>query len=324
MPTVSVETGGRLHVGFCNLSLARERLYGGIGIGLERPVTVVRAEPAETITVDDGEAREYVERSVELLDLPGAAVSIEESLPRHVGLGSGTQLALAVLQAVAAAHERSVSVRELAPRLGRGGRSGVGVATFEDGGFVVDAGHPTTAFTAAPPARGDWSVPPVVATHDLPTDWRFVLVIPSESKGRSGPLEAESMRAVIEGADTRIADEIAGILVDRLLPAAAAGDIEAFGAAVSAIDRRNGAWYADQQGGTYRPPAGTIVSALRAEPSVFGTGQSSWGPTVYALTTRDRLDAVTAVASDALAATDHEGRVLTTPIADGGASTTRA
>ncbi|SEV86545.1 beta-ribofuranosylaminobenzene 5'-phosphate synthase family protein [Natrinema salifodinae] len=319
MATVSVSAGARLHVGFQNLSLARERLYGGIGVGLAEPRVTVTAEPAETIDADDRLVRAYARRATEILDEPGVAVSIEERLPRHVGLGSGTQLALAVLTATARAHGRDPRVRERAPAMGRGGRSGVGVATFEDGGFVVDAGHPTNRFTTEPPAEGDWTVPPVVARHDLPADWRFLVVVPDAEPGRSGDDEDASMRAVVERADPAVSDEIAGVVTRKLLPAVAAGRLEPFGEAVAEIGRKNGAWYADAQGGVFRPPAGALVEALEDCPVLSGVGQSSWGPVVYGVTDAAHVAEAEAAAEDALADRGLDGRVFLAEPAETGA-----
>jgi len=315
-----VTVGGRLHVGFQNLSLAHNRLYGGVGIALAAPRVDLHAERGDTIDCDDDAARPYVERVVDNLDVPGATIRVAERLPRHAGLGSGTQLALASLVGIADAYDRAVDPRAFAPTLGRGGRSGIGVATFERGGFVVDGGHPTERFTTAPPAEGEWTVPPVVARHSLPEDWRFVLVIPDAGPGRSGDEEDQSMRSVVERADPGIAEEISQLVTQQLLPAAATGDRSAFGSAVARLGRLNGAWYADEQGGVYRPPAGAIIDSLSAEPAVAGAGQSSWGPTVYALTSADYAADVADAARDALEATGERGRVAVTQPRNHGAT----
>jgi len=304
-----VSVGSRLHFGFQNLSLAHRRLYGGVGVALAEPRLELRAERSETVDCDDEAAREYVAAVVDHLDVPGARVRVDDDLPRHAGLGSGTQLALASLVAVAGAYDRSVDPRAVAPELGRGGRSGIGVATFEGGGFVVDGGHPTELFTTAAPERGEWTVPPVVARHELPDDWRFVLVVPDVSDGRSGEEEDQSMRTVVERADPTLAEDVAQLVTQHLLPAVASGDRTAFGAAVNRLGRLNGAWYADEQGGVYRPPAGELVAGLADESAVAGAGQSSWGPTVYALTGVDEAERVADAARDALTDTDHEGHV---------------
>jgi len=310
MSRTSVTAHARLHFGFCNLSLARERLYGSLGVALDRPSVTITASPAEAVGCDRAPIREYAERAVDLLGVDGAAVTVEGALPRHVGLGSGTQFALATLVAVARAHDRRVAVRARAPDLGRGGRSGVGVATFEDGGFVLDAGHPTARFTTDRPAIGRWSVPPVVARHPIPDDWRFLIVVPDTPAGPSGDDEDRSMRSVVESAPPAPSDRLAGVIARRVLPAITEGAAERFGAAVADVGRLNGTWYADEQGGVYRPPAGELVAALDDAPAVYGAGQSSWGPAVYGVTDAERADAARDAGRTALDAAGVDGRVL--------------
>jgi beta-ribofuranosylaminobenzene 5'-phosphate synthase len=330
--------GARIHFGFCNLSLSHERLYGALGLGLAEPRVVVDADPADRVRVeiaDDDcaadsaagsavrdDVSEYARTAADLLDVDGARVTVRESLPRHAGLGSGTQLATATLAAVAAAHGKAPRVRERAPMLGRGGRSGVGVATFEAGGFVLDAGHPTARFTTDRPADGEWTVPPVAARHEVPDDWRFLLVRPDADPGRNGDAEDDAMRTAIERADPGLADRIGGIVTRRVLPAIATGNPERFGAAVAEIGRLNGAWYADEQGGVYRPPVGDVVTSLSASPAVFGAGQSSWGPTVYGVTDAANADAAAVAGERALAEAGVTGSVAVVRAADGGAQVT--
>lgn len=306
---IRVESGGRLHFGFLNLSLSHDRLYGSLGVALDQPRVVVEAEPADGIRCNNERARGHAERACEVLDVPGVDLTVREELPPHVGLGSGTQLALSVLEAVARANGREADVRDLAPELGRGGRSGVGVAAFEGGEFVLDAGHPTGLFTTEAPARGKWTVPAVAARHRVPDDWRFLLVVPDAAPGKDGSEEDASMRSAVEAADPGLADRISGVVTRRVLPALASEDVAAFGAAVAEVGRLNGAWYADEQGGVYRPPVGGIVDALAGSPAVSGAGQSSWGPAVYGVTDRSRAEDALAAGRDALAAAGVDGTV---------------
>ncbi len=328
----TVRTAARLHFGFGNLSLAHARLYGGVGVTLDTPQLIVEAHPASSVIVADesGEAEairntvaSYAERVTELLELDGVSLTVHERLPRHVGLGSGTQLALAVYAATAAAHDRPVDVRETAPALGRGGRSGIGVAGFESGGFLLDGGHPTSQFTTDRPADGEWTVPPVIARHELPDDWQFVLVLPDAEPGRNGDDEDASMRSVVESADPALADEISAVLTRRVLPAAALGRRQEFGAAIGEIGRLNGAWYTDAQGGVFRPPVGRIVDELGTHPAIDGVGQSSWGPTVYGLTHADAVESARAAGRDALAVAGVEGEVLVATPRNNGATIER-
>ncbi len=333
---VRVSAGARLHFGFCNLSLSHERLYGALGVSLAEPRVSVEAAPSRGIRVELAEGvadarpsgstdalaadvRRYAERATSLLDVEGAALTVESVLPRHTGLGSGTQVALTTLAAIARAHGMEPQVRKRAPTLGRGGRSGIGVAAFERGGFILDGGHPTTRFTTERPADGDWTVPAVAARHPVPDDWRFLLVQPAAEPGRNGTVEDAAMRHAVERASPALADRIAGIVTRRVLPAIAEGRAEPFGAAVAEVGRLNGAWYADEQGGVYRPPVGDIVAALESSPAVFGAGQSSWGPTVYGVTTVEHVETAREAGRRSLAAAGVDGEVTVVRGANRGA-----
>ena len=94
----TVATGARLHFGFQNLALAHDRLYGGVGAALSEPRIVVEAERAPSVRVEDPDAAEFVPDVADLLGVEGARVTVSERYPRHAGLGSGTQLALACLE----------------------------------------------------------------------------------------------------------------------------------------------------------------------------------------------------------------------------------
>ena len=316
--TARVTGCARLHFGFQNLSPERERLFGGLGVALDRPRVVVEADPAADVrctaaaSVDDetvAAATRYAERAAALLEVDGARVTVERSLPRHVGLGSGTQLALSTLAAVARAHGREPEIRKYAGRLGRGRRSGVGIAAFEGGGFVVDGGRPTEAY----PVEGAddvSSVPPVTVRRDVPEEWRFLLVFPDVPPGKSGNDEDASMRAVLRRADPAIADRLGATVAQRVLPALVEENVARFGAAVSTVDRLNGLWYADEQGDTHRPPVGRIIDELADSPGVFGVGQSSWGPAVYGVTTTRHADAAREAGTRALERTGVGGDVM--------------
>ena len=102
-------------------------------------------------------------------------MTIDEVVPAHAGLGSGTQLALAVAAGVRRFHGLPLDVRGDAIRLGRGARSGVGIGLFDRGGLVVDGGRgPLT--TAAP----------VVSRMPFPEQWRILVVLDPHRQGVHG------------------------------------------------------------------------------------------------------------------------------------------
>jgi predicted sugar kinase len=55
----------------------------------------------------------------------------------------------------------------------RGARSGIGIATFEQGGLVVDGGRGKQTLT-----------PPVISRMTVPDDWRFILVFDQRGQGQ--------------------------------------------------------------------------------------------------------------------------------------------
>lgn len=294
---ISVETGARLHVGFRNLSQERDPLFGGIGIAIDEPRVEVIARAARDLSCTHRRAHTIAGRVISHLGVDGADITVRRTLPTHQGYGSGTQLALAVAVAIAHAHGIEPEVRSLAHLLDRGTRSGVGVACFESGGFIVDAGRPTDAMLA----RGSrHHIPPVDRHVPLPQDWRFLLVHPAIRPGRSGDREAQSIERTIETADPQIADRIEELLETNVLPGIQREDIERFGDGITGIDRLTGEWFAAEQGDAYRPPCDAIVASLAETDSIAGWGQSSWGPLCYGVTTQTSADEAIAAGEVAL------------------------
>ena len=141
---VRVDTPSRLQMGLLDLRGDLGRLFGGIGLALREPRTVVEASPAEDLAVtgvDADRARAVASRVLARWNLPGAALHVHRGIPAHAGLGSGTQLALAVARAVAESFGLAQDLGALVAATGRAARSGVGSWTFERGGLVVDGGH---------------------------------------------------------------------------------------------------------------------------------------------------------------------------------------
>ena len=84
---------------------------------------------------------------------PNVHINVKEAIPAHVGLGSGTQLSLAVAVALAKLFNVKASIQELTFAMDRARRTGVGTAIFETGGFVVDGGKAITNLMNLPSFR---------------------------------------------------------------------------------------------------------------------------------------------------------------------------
>ena len=87
-------------MGFVDLHGGRGRRYGSLGLALERPFTKVRLTAAVGVDADGPDAvraARCAKMLAEYFDLSsGVRIDVQESIPPHAGLGSGTQLALSV------------------------------------------------------------------------------------------------------------------------------------------------------------------------------------------------------------------------------------
>jgi beta-ribofuranosylaminobenzene 5'-phosphate synthase len=298
MTTVRVEAPARLHMGMLDVAGGGERRFGGLGVALSRPATVVEASASGDVTAEGPDAERALavaRRSREALGLSdGARVRVLEAIPAHVGLGSGTKLALAVTAAQAALAGRTLEPRAIARVAGRGARSAVGLWTFVLGGLVVEGGV----------RPGVEQPAPLLARHAVPDEWRCVLAIPNAEPGLSGGAEEQAFTRLRPDSDR--AALIAQLVLTSLLPGLAEGDITEFGAALTRVQRLVGESFASVQGGVFHPRAGPLVDALLRF-GAAGAGQSSWGPAVYGVVGDER--AGRELAGRMEAALDGAGRV---------------
>jgi beta-ribofuranosylaminobenzene 5'-phosphate synthase len=279
---VVVEAPARLHFGFIDLEGAGGRVFGSIGAALEWPQYVVEARPADRPHID-GEPDTELARILAALgdDLrpPGIALRVLQQIPRHRGLGSGTQRDLALAVAIARMAGHCPSGADLSARLGRGRRSGVGVATFDRGGLVVDAGIAQAGGTARagrPPA------PPVIFQRALPEDWHFVLATPPGEAGLHGGAE-EAVFRELRPMSAALVGRVSRLVLMEALPAILTDDIGQFGEAITEIQILMGEHFAPYQGGAYATELGRAIAEFARKHGAAGVGQSSWGPTVFAL-----------------------------------------
>jgi beta-RFAP synthase len=254
------------------------RRFGGVGVAVSGPAVVVEARPADELSVEGAEAERalaFARRCHDALGLQGGGhLRIVEAIPPHVGLGSGTKLALAVAQALVALHGRTVAAPALAEAVGRAARSSVGLWTFALGGLVVEGG-----------VRRDRERPsPLLARHAVPDEWRIVLVVPAAEPGLSGTAENQAFARLVPSAERSA--EIAQLVLTSLLPALVEQDVEEFGGALTHVQQLVGDAFAEVQGGHFHPRSGALVEALLAG-GAAGAGQSSWGPAVYGVVGSD-------------------------------------
>jgi len=277
---VFVEAAARLHFGVLDLRGERGRWFGGIGAAAPAPTLLVSARSADALEVDGDDAERAAGFARAFMDhhgvRNGARLRVHRALPRHAGLGSGTQLALAVARALAELHGIEADASALARAVGRARRSAVGTWTFADGGLVVEGGR-----RADRDAGG-----PLLARLPFPPSWRCVLAVPAGVPGVSGMDEAAAFDR-LPAPSERDVERVAHLVLMALMPAVADADIDAFGAALTQIQETIGRWFAPAQGGTFRPGASEALVRRMHEWGASGVGQSSWGPAVYGIVAGD-------------------------------------
>jgi beta-ribofuranosylaminobenzene 5'-phosphate synthase len=285
---VTVKTPARLHFGLLDTNGELGRIFGSIGVAIQYPNIELEAQTADHFFVQ-GLEKERVERYarifLERVSLPSSfTLNLKSSIPPHVGLGSGTQLALAVGAALAHIAGVELSASEIAVLMGRGVHSGIGTAAFQTGGFILDGGHPLGENSPSEPDQPvlQHGIPPVTFQRPLPQEWRFVIAIPQTSPGISGESEQRAFDA-LPSTPSSLAEKISRLVLIKMLPSIIDQDILNFGAALTDVQRLVGDCFAGVQGGRFANTASDRIISFFLDQGACGAGQSSWGPAVYAL-----------------------------------------
>jgi beta-ribofuranosylaminobenzene 5'-phosphate synthase len=278
---VTVKTPARLHLGLIDLNGDLGRMFGGLGVGIDHPNVVVEAQTAKVLQITGQEvelARTLSNRFFLSYQVsPKVHLNVVETIPSHVGLGSGTQLSLAVAVGLAKVFNVKASVPELAVVMGRAKRTSVGTTIFQSGGFVVDGGKNLKTQT----------FPPLIYRQPFPKEWRFIIAIPDQNKGLSNSEENHAFSKLTKMPADDVA-QICRLTMLKLLPALAERDIESFGDALTKIQKITGNYFAQAQGGTYSSPTSTECIEFMKQTGVYGVGQSSWGPALYAVVKQEQ------------------------------------
>ena len=272
--SIFVEAPARLHFGVLDLRGELGRRFGGLGAGIPQPSLLLEVAPAPDLSAegeDSSRALEFARRFLAHHRLEaGARLTVHRQIPPHSGLGSGTQLGMAVARALAELYGLPTESLALARAVERGLRSAIGIWTFTLGGFIVEGGR----------RPGSEEIAPLVARLPIPPEWRCVVAVPPGNPGLSGEAEASAFERLPAPAAEQV-ERVAHLVLMQLLPALVEGDLTSFGAALSAVQRITGSWFAAAQGGTFAPGLGERLVRCLGAWGAAGVGQSSWGPAVY-------------------------------------------
>jgi len=283
---VYVRTPSRLHFSLIDMNGQLGRIDGSLGLALNYPNVAIQASKSEEIAVR-GEERASVEKLASVLlrhfKIPfGAQIEVKNTIPKHVGLGSNTQLSLAVASALSKIYGIRKTTRELAIIMKRGGTSGIGVAAFEKGGLILDAGHSFgrdgEKQTFLPSSASKAQPAPVLVRYAFPEDWLFVIAIPHIHRGVHGE---EEIRVFKERCpiDAAYVGKACRIVLMKLLPALLERNIENFG---SGLTELQDAGFASATKDLMHPVVRRCIQFMLKK-GAYGAGQSSFGPSTFGL-----------------------------------------
>jgi beta-ribofuranosylaminobenzene 5'-phosphate synthase len=281
---VTVTTSARLHMGFFDLHGGLGRKFGSIGLSLASPNIELTVAPNEKILVTSevnvpsniiSRASAITQQFMDKVNINGGfRLNILQHITEHMGLGSGTQLALAIGTAISQLYNLGLNTAQISALTGRGGRSGIGIAAFDYGGLLIDGGR---AFDAP-----ETNVPPLLARYDFPDDWRILLIIDSDCPGVHGKEEVEAFK-LLPVFPENLAAHLCRHVLMQAMPAMMERDLNAFGKSIQELQTHVGDYFAPAQGGRYASQGVAAVLQAIEQSGIACFGQSSWGPTGFAV-----------------------------------------
>jgi beta-ribofuranosylaminobenzene 5'-phosphate synthase len=308
---VEVRAPTRIHLGMFSFGVPEVRSFGGVGVMIDRPGVHVRLRRAEKFSARGPLAERALEfaeacvRAWELEALGGCAIEVILAPASHAGLGSGTQLGMAVAAGVRhlfrtrpadvpSAPQPALETLEpgdedwlfdtrdaieLARAVGRGRRSCIGVHGFSRGGLIVEAGRSMGPAPEEHDAERRYS--PMVARVRLPSAWRCITLVKRDALGLFGEAEKEAFKA-LPPVPLEVSAELARIALMDLIPAAVESRFAEFSDALHRYGLLAGKPFEPASARLPHAAATAELIELLAELGIRGAAQSSWGPAVMA------------------------------------------
>lgn len=323
-----IKTPSRLHLTLIDLNGALGRIDGGVGLTIEKPSLNLQAESGNNgieIVFEDkshseklmNDYREKIENSankmLEFLKInSGLKFNVKEIYPAHSGLGSGTQISLAVGKIILKLNNMDMAAPEIAKIVGRGGTSGIGVRAFDHGGFIIDGGHRIDEKPDFLPSSASKALPaPLITRYDFPEDWNIILAIPDVPAGASGPKEVNIFQKYCP-IPLKEVQKLSHILLMKMMPAVVEADISSFGDSINQIQNIG---FKKVELELQHPLISALIRNMRYA-GALGVGMSSFGPTVYAITDNNSKE-ISKVAQDTIK--EVGGKLIVTKAQNSGA-----
>lgn len=282
-----IRAPSRLHLGF----IPSEKGLGSAAVAISEPSLIMRMRKSDGIHVRGAYSDEFFRLASSFIENfspeGGVDILVESAIKRHIGLGSGTRMALSVGMGVDRLYGLKLDPHDIAEFFGRGRNSRAGLETLLHGGMVLVDGKTDIL--------------------SIPDDWRFVVAIPEISHSYFGAKERKAMESMTPpNLERDIGAEMRDAIGSR--------DVELFGELITELDRLTGMMFQHVQGGEHTHESLSKIKDFGLKAGAYGAGQSSWGPAIYFLTDEGHSDELVAKIREYM----HAGDVFSTRISKKG------
>jgi beta-ribofuranosylaminobenzene 5'-phosphate synthase len=266
------------------------RIDGGFGMGLDNPQFKINFSD-EVVGIDINASKEQKDLILDVkakletehhILLPNLQISIESSIPSHIGLGSKTQFLLLIARGLTELAKIKIDIHRITQIVHRGGTSGVGYRVFETGGFILDGGHsygdqqekdsflPSSSSTA-PPAL-------LISRFLIPKEWRIVLTMLNVKQGANQAEEKNIFQKYCPIPHTDV-EKITHRVLMQILPGILTEDLILLGKGINSINKLG---FKAIEISLQHPYVQYLIDYVYQHYH-YPVGMSSFGPTIFSI-----------------------------------------
>lgn len=301
-----IKTPSRIHMTLIDLNGSYSRYDGGIGLTINKPNFTLKCDTTEDkkISIDfnnniqnyeiKNQYKSKIKKSAEKIIThfkleTGFHFDVKEAFSPHTGLGSGTQISLATAKLICEHNNIPITGVEMGKILQRGGTSGIGVYSFEKGGFIIDGGHSVNEKNAFLPSSASKANPPVlIGRYDFPEEWDILIAI-TKSNYVMGKKEVNIFQEYCP-VPKRDVEQLSHLIFMNLVPFLLEKNIQSFGDSINKIQNLG---FKKIEISLQQEKIKILMKKMR-EFGAYGVGMSSFGPAVYGIIDKNNSDVLKA------------------------------